>query len=176
MLLTESQLNNLVKNVVVETRKRIDEQRLIEDIILSENIIDKVKDLSKKGLLTAAIVTSLMSSQNVSSADKAAIKQISNTQVTQKDTQNQDSIETEKTYVKQIAGNGFGVGVDSTPEAAKKKAISLARNNSAERIGEYMGDVDYSVTDMKIGKEKTYQNDNGQYVCEIELTMKVNFN
>jgi hypothetical protein len=96
--------------------------------------------------------------------------------VTQKDTQNQDSIETEKTYVKQIAGNGFGVGVDSTPEAAKKKAISLARNNSAERIGEYMGDVDYSVTDMKIGKEKTYQNDNGQYVCEIELTMKVNFN
>jgi len=60
--------------------EKLNEAILTHQILLSESIIDDFKLKLKKGLVTAAIVASLLSSQNVSAGEKEQIKELAKTE------------------------------------------------------------------------------------------------
>ena len=67
--------------------KNIEEQKVVDDILntLDEgvfgDVLDKIKSYAKKGLMTAAILGSLLSAPQFSQAQKQQIKQAANTEM-----------------------------------------------------------------------------------------------
>jgi len=60
--------------------EKLNEAILTHQILISESLIDDFKLKLKKGLVTAAIVASLLSSQNVSASEKEQIKELAKTE------------------------------------------------------------------------------------------------
>ena len=85
-VITESQYKEKVKEEEEENLSS-EEQKIFDDIISTLNegtfdsVLEKIKSYAKKGLMTAAILASLMASPNLSQAQKKDIKQITNTEM-----------------------------------------------------------------------------------------------
>ena len=74
------QLAGILKEV--ESNLSDNEQAIVNDILntldegVFENMLEKIKAYSEKGLITAAILTTLLAAPNFSDAQKSKIKQI----------------------------------------------------------------------------------------------------
>jgi hypothetical protein len=140
---------------------------IVESIVLSENVVDKFKDLLKKGLVTSAIVASLLASQNISAQDKKEVQSLSQ----------QNNIEIQgKNFIEgnQVTSHGVGRGIDA--EAARKKAVSSAKYQAAMQVVGQNENLDFSFSDVKIKKEKITKGADGNYICEITCVVTVNVN
>ena len=80
------QLAGILKEV--ESNLSDDEQVIVDDILntldegVFENMIEKIKTYSEQGLITAAILTTLLAAPNFSDAQKSKIKQIAKVKTT----------------------------------------------------------------------------------------------
>ena len=80
------QLAGILKEV--ENNLSDDEQVIVDDILntldegVFENMIEKIKTYSEQGLITAAILTTLLAAPNFSDAQKSKIKQIAKVKTT----------------------------------------------------------------------------------------------
>lgn len=80
----KQQLVEMISKIVKEEKQKLEEARILQErkivgsILLSESILDKVREYAKKGLLTATIVSSLLASPNISAQDKDEINNIAN--------------------------------------------------------------------------------------------------
>jgi hypothetical protein len=94
-LITESEYKQKVK----ENTLNPEEQKILDDITstlnegIFDDVIEKVKSYAKKGLLTTAILTSLMALPNFSNAQQQQIKQAAQTEMSsQQDISGMDNI------------------------------------------------------------------------------------
>lgn len=83
--------------ILKEIKAESQEQEIIDDILGTLNegafddLLDKVKEYAKKGLLTASILTALISSPQLSSAQKSQLKDIVKTSETDSSTTSRDT-------------------------------------------------------------------------------------
>ncbi len=94
-LITESEYKQKLK----ENTLNPEEQKILDDITstlnegIFDDVIEKVKSYAKKGLLTTAILTSLMALPNFSNAQQQQIKQAAQTEMSsQQDISGMDNI------------------------------------------------------------------------------------
>ena len=149
--LNESQLESVIKRVIIEARNN----NILESIILSENIVDKIKETLRSGLVTAAVVTSLLSSPAINAQEK---KQINDLAV-------KNGIEMTFKEARTVTVNGFGKSMDYN--IAKKMAISDAKAKAAGNNGQY------NISNFKILNEKYQKNDDGTYYYAIRCSMNI---
>lgn len=81
-------LNLLNESPEINKKLSSQEQKIVDDILNSlnegfEDVLNKVKDYTKKNLLTTGVLTALMFSPQLSPAQKAQIKQTANIEVSQ---------------------------------------------------------------------------------------------
>ena len=82
-VITESKYKEELK----ETSLSPEEEEVFDDIVntlnegMFDDVIEKIKSYTKKGLMTAAIITSLLASPNFSEAQKQNIKQVAKTEM-----------------------------------------------------------------------------------------------
>ena len=78
---------NEYKEELKETSLSPEEEEVFDDIVntlnegMFDDVIEKIKSYAKKGLMTAAIITSLLASPNFSEAQKQNIKQVAKTEM-----------------------------------------------------------------------------------------------
>lgn len=155
--LYESKSSN--KNLLKE------EKMILESILISENVVDKFKDLLRKGMVTGAIVASLLSAQNISAQDKADINKIA--KENNIEVKRQDALYTNKTVTSR------GIGKSSDLATAKKKALSNAKYQAAVAVSNDTPNLDFNITNVNITKEKITKDSDGSYICEIYCTVLI---
>jgi len=163
--LTESQFQNILDEA---RRTLVNEQKnqLVESVLLSENVIDKFKEILRSGLVTSAVVMSLLSAPGISAAEKGEIKNLA--------TQNGIEVATnpQRTLNSQVVKvNGAGKSMDQ--EVAKKMAISNARNQGALKVSDMMGGKDFDISNFKIENVKFQKDPSGNYFCAVQCSMIV---
>jgi hypothetical protein len=84
-LITESEFEQMTE---LEKTISSKEKEIVDDILSSlnegvfDNMIEKVKSYAKKGLMTAAVLSSLLASPNLSAAQQSQIKQAAQIEMT----------------------------------------------------------------------------------------------
>jgi hypothetical protein len=112
-IITESQYKQRLAEAATLSDK---EQEIVDDLLNSlnegtfDNVIEKIKSYAKKGLMTVAILSSLMASPAFSQAQKSQIKQIAQTEMTSTQTKGSDSWEQIKQKVSNTKPKIINVG------------------------------------------------------------------
>lgn len=132
---------------------------IIESLITSKDIVGRFKEMVRKGTVTAAIVASLLASQNITASEKSEINKIATEQ----------GVQTLNTQVFKV--NGYAKSMDQ--EVAKKKAISDARNKGALEASKVLGDKEFNITNSKELNVKFEKQADGTYMCGVQLSFEV---
>jgi hypothetical protein len=156
--ITVTELRQIVSESIIRTLNEQEKQQtkmIVESIILSENVLDKVRDLARKGVLTAAIVASLMASQNVSAAEKAEIKNLASSEQMMT-----------TSFPKEIKVDGLSVNSSSVDKGtARFDAIGKLKQMAKSQVyNKYKIDpkkYDVKITNIGLTADKTTQNPNG---------------
>ena len=129
------QLAGILKEV--ESNLSDDEQVIVDDILntldegVFENMIEKIKTYSEQGLITAAILTTLLAAPNFSDAQKSKIKQIAKVKTTA-------NAKVPKNFLKKLVFSGklggFKIGDDGWGFNNGSNDISIDFNGYNNRI------------------------------------------
>lgn len=155
--LYESKSSN--KNLLKE------EKLILESILISENVVDKFKDLLRKGMVTGAIVASLLSAQNISAQDKADINKIA--KENNIEVKRQDALYANKTITSR------GIGKASDLATAKKKALSNAKYQASVSVSNDTPNLEFDIANVNITKENITKQPDGSYICEVYCTVLI---
>jgi hypothetical protein len=148
-LITESKYKEELK----ETSLSPEEEEVFDDIVntlnegMFDDVMEKIKSYAKKGLMTAAIITSLLASPNFSEAQKQNIKQVAQTEMTSSTNTDKawENIKSNLASTKPmlISSKSFDTGLPfqslnwgtaSNKNTGKKGAIAMSHDKNSKTI------------------------------------------